>query len=229
MGNPEYLLVDTDVLLQAFLARLKSPFGVFRQRFGVVAAVVPEVERETRFNKYGTRFEPDFLKLRDAGHVVTLGTAELRQLLSDRGERDPQITHVIQRYSQTAQQYALHIDEGEAYTHAAAITFGLPMVSNDWQAIRGLEAQGLPTGAPVLRFFDCLVLAEEENVLSAQKCQAIRDEFRRIGEHVPEAFDSHASFHDCRAQFKRRVTVRSDGANPPKPKHYKDVLYLERV
>jgi hypothetical protein len=233
LGNPEYLLFDTDVMLQVFQSSLRTKQKAFFSRladtFQVHAAVVPDVEREIRWNgKFRARFEGDFQRIADSAHVVVLEKDLIRRLLQQRGV--PQLTadEVLRQCSDRSRRYAQHVDAGEAHTHAVAVELGLPAVTNDFRAIKALIGMGLPTAVPSLRFFDCLEFLRGEGILSPDECGDIRDELRKLKEHVPRPFDCHDPFQVCSNGFSFRLQVEAGGQARPRPTKFDDVLHLSR-
>jgi hypothetical protein len=69
-------------------------------------------------------------------------------------------------------QYEGRIHRGEAFTFAAAVTLGLPALSNDFSAIKTLESNLLTLPTPVLRAFDLLVFCYQNGCLELKACEA---------------------------------------------------------
>ena len=105
-------------------------------------------------------------------------------------------------------QYEGRIHRGEAYSFAAAVTLEMPALSNDFSAIKTLEANMLTLPTPVLRSFDLLAFCFQNGLLELKACEAMRNELLKVGEGLPAAF-KHASFEDGLRRFASRLR---DGA-----------------
>ena len=106
--------------------------------------------------------------------------------------------------------YYGHVGSGEAYTFAAALTLGMPALSNDFNAIRTLESNfhALPT--PVLRTFDVLGFCYQSGCLELRVCEAVRSELLKNREGLPKAF-MYASFQDGLKNFSPRLQLQTEG------------------
>jgi hypothetical protein len=107
-------------------------------------------------------------------------------------------------YQTLGAQFYGYVQRGEAYTHAAAVTLGLPAASNDQRAILLMKSRMLPVPSPVLRCFDLLVFAYYDGILSLKDCEKIRKELRTNGEGIPGPF-VNASFEDGAKSFPCRL------------------------
>lgn len=88
------------------------------------------------------------------------------------------------------------------------MTLGLPAVSNDFSAIKTLEANLLTLPTPVLRGFDLLAFCYQSGCLELKMCEGIRSELLKHGEGMPRAF-MNASFENGLKNFSPRLR---DGA-----------------
>jgi hypothetical protein len=114
------------------------------------------------------------------------------------------------------QEYNKFADTGEAYTLAAAVTLGVPAMSNDKTALDALEYNGKALPSPVLRVFDLLAFSFQTSALEEKDCDKVRKELVQIHEHVPGAF-RHASFIDGLGSFCPRILdagVKTVGTSP---------------
>jgi len=202
---------------------------MLRDRLKVTPAVLQDVETEVRYNRpFRSRFERPFENAVAAGTLVALETRDLESLLSARGVQPAQIPTEIRAYKARATQYRKHVQDGEAQTHAAAVQFGLPVMSNDKRAIDTLVGLGLPLATPTLRFFDVLVCGRTLGIIDLAKAEKVRARLLKAKEFVPKEFKRSGDFDACAGSFTcRLVGVPGPLVGPTRlPQHYDDVLYL---
>ncbi len=207
MPNPPILPFDSDVLIQFFLARELRPLSVLQRSYGIQPVIVTEVDLELRrVGKYKARFArfvPDLDKALRNQLLRILDETLFQSLLSNAPTGASWAA-----FQSLGSEYYKHVQRGEAYTHAAAITLGLPAVSNDYDAIQTLEAQVLALPTPVLRGFDLLAFCHGTGAMTLRECDDVRQELRRHNEGIPKAF-MNASFEDGMKSFTCRLL---DGA-----------------
>jgi hypothetical protein len=201
MPNPAMLLLDSDVLVQLFLAGDLRIFDGLKRKFGIQPAVVLEVDIELRWlARHKDRLVAQLEKTLKHGTLVKLDQPLFQSFLSNAAPGASWST-----FQALGSQYNGYVQRGEAYTYAAAVTLGLPAASNDFRAIQTLQFQMLTLPTPVLRCFDLLVFAHECGILKLKDCEAFRSELLKLGEHIPRAF-LHSSFEDAIATFGCRLT-----------------------
>lgn len=205
MGNPSPILVDSDCLIQIFLARQRRLLPQLRSSFSVETAVVAEVEAEVRFHrKFKSQFEPELLRAVQGNEILVLENKTLRRYLADRGFAEPRAARIIQDVDDRGLLFSRTIGLGEAYTHAAASILQLPVMSHDRAATNELEREGNPTGVPVVGFFDLLALAYSEGWLDEGQCEGVRKFLAGRGEFVPRCFRK-TSFAAGLTSFRPRL------------------------
>lgn len=204
MPNPRLVLCDTDALIQLLLTynfnQKLLPLRHLRDDYGIQPTIVEEVETELMWTRrYGQRFVPVVKKALTNGTIKVLDEATFSSHVPTHLAKT-----VYASYQALGLEHGKFSDRGEAYTLAAGVTLGQPAASNDASAIAALEANGFALPSPVLRFFDFLALCHQTGALSEAECDAIRQELRRIGEHVPFAF-KNASFGSGLSNFCPRI------------------------
>jgi len=209
MPNPALLICDSDVLVQYFLANEIRPFKHLKEIYGIQAAIVQEVDLELRWlGKHKDKFvhrldkalKSEVLRVLDPAYFQSfLGTAPVGASWAG--------------FQSLGAQYEGRIHRGEAYTFAAAVTLGLPALSNDFNAIRTLEANLLTLPTPVLRGFDLLAFCCQTGGLELKPCEGVRSELLKNGEGMPKAF-MNASFEDGLKHFAPRLRDGAAGAAP---------------
>jgi hypothetical protein len=223
MPNPALLLCDSDALVQLFIADEFRPLQSLRTQFNIQPAVVPEVDLELRWlGKHKDRFVPPLDKALKTGTLLKLDQSTFQGYL---GTATPGASWTT--YQSLGAQYYGHVQRGEAYTHAAAVTLGMPALTNDGNAVRVLEGQMLSVAVPVLRSFDLITFALEFGVLQIKDCEEIRSELIKNGEGVPGPF-AHASFADGARKFPCRLRCgkASDATGVPPTKHYEPLIIV---
>jgi len=225
VANPSHLLIDSDVLLQVLKARQRGLLVKLKEKCGVAPAVVPEVESEVRRYKR-SQFEPQFGRMVENTYLSVLEPPDLRRLLAARGMLPALVEGRLRTLEQECQDYATRVDEGEAYTHATAAALGLPVLSNDWQALQVLTSLARPVGCPTARFLDLLVFARRCDWIDdeeGEKACRILDGER---EHLLPEFKHKGSFSGSWRSFPCRLSAdRTKAAHAPAT--FKDVLFLK--
>jgi hypothetical protein len=169
---------------------------------------VPEVEIEVRWHpKFRSQFEPQILRAVDTGSLTVLGPAEVRKVLVSRGIPAAAIESQMRALAQRCEEYEIHVGQGEAYTHANAVTLTLPAMSNDGAAVRQLLAEGKLVSCPTLRFFDLLVFARTVGWISDDAGESARSYLDGAHEYLPPQFKNKNSFASQWAGFACRLST----------------------
>ena len=206
MPNPPLLICDSDALVQFFLANEIRPFRHLKDVYGIQSAIAQEVDLELRWlRKYREKFVPQLDKALRAGVLRVLEPAYFQSLLSA-----APLGASWAGFQSLGAQYEGHIHRGEAFTFAAAVTLGVPALSNDFSAIKTLEANFLTLPTPVLRAFDLLAFCHESGCLELKACDGVRSALLKNGEGMPRAF-MHASFEDGLKSFSPRLRREKSG------------------
>ncbi|RPJ57196.1 MAG: hypothetical protein EHM23_21320 [Acidobacteria bacterium] len=226
MGNPAFLLCDTDALIQIYLTQRSDLLEYLRRSFSVQPAVVPEVEIEIRNNgQYGRRFEPVFLRGMQSGQMVVLDDVRVCTFLSSKGIVDPET--VFYRVLAEGNVNSSHVQRGEAFSHALASSLGLPLMSNDGDALRVLARLNRPLAIPTIRFMDLVVFAFGQGVIRENDCQSIVRILRGAHEYVPRAFiPGVGGFAHCSQSFSCRLAEAESGQQITEPQQPHHTLYL---
>jgi hypothetical protein len=208
MPNPALLLCDSDALVQFFLANDLRPLQALKADFEIQPTIVLEVDMELRrVGKHKDRFVPQLEKALKHGTLAKLDQALFQTYLATATPGTSWST-----YQALGMQYYGYVQRGEAYTHAAAVTLGMPAMSNDFRAVRLLEEKMLTVAAPTLRSFDLLVFAYQSDIqLSA--CEDIRSSLLEHGEGIPGPFRNR-SFADGVSNFPCRLQSGTNADDP---------------
>jgi hypothetical protein len=199
-----------------------------RTRYGVSSVVVPEVENEVVWHrKFSNRFEQDFKKSVSTGVIAVFNYSQPELHLSSI-LTPPQVTVAVRAIMNTAKDYAFRVGAGEAYSHAACVHLGMPMLSHDKNAIDTLLACRLKTAAPVLRVFDLIGLAYRQNRLVEKQCDLVRQTLSQAGEFVPGAF-KNASFERGLKSYDQRLFDRAGSGAPSVCQQFDSPLFLAQV
>lgn len=200
MPNPALLVCDSDALIQFFLADEIRPLKQLRDTYGIQPAIVQEVDLEIRWlRKYRDRFVPQLDKALKSNALRVLDPAHFQSLLAS-----APVGASWAGFQSLGAQYEGRVHRGEAYSFAAAVTLEMPALSNDFSAIKTLEANFLALPTPVLRSFDLLSFCLHNGLLELKDCEAMRSELLKVGEGLPAAF-RHASFEHALKSFAPRL------------------------
>jgi hypothetical protein len=225
MPNPPLLLCDSDALVQFFLMDDLRPLQVLRTDFQIQPTITLEVDLELRWmRKHKNRFVPKLDKALKSGLLTRLDQTAFQGLL---GEASPGTSW--QTYQALGARYELVVQRGEAYTHAAAVSLGMPAMSNDQKAVLVLTNQMMSVATPVLRSFDLLVFANQIGTLDMKQCEEIRSELLTNGEGLPGPF-LNSSFAAGAKTFPCRLRIGNPAEAPfPQPTtHYDPLVILRR-
>jgi hypothetical protein len=207
MPNPALLFCDSDALAQFFIANELRPLKHLRDAYGIQPTIVQEVDLELRWlRKHKDKFVQPLEKALKSNALHVLDPGRFQSLLGS-----APVGASWAGFQSLGAQYEGHIHRGEAYTFAAGVTLGLPALSNDFSAIKTLEANLLTLPTPVLRTFDLLALCFHAGCLELKACEAVRSQLLKNGEGLPKAF-MHASFEDGLKHFAPRL---QDGVAAP--------------
>lgn len=230
MASPLLLFCDTDCLIQLFITNKSSPLlRWYKAKYGLEAVIVPEVESELAWHtKFRDRFDPNLRKALASGLIAVFDYSRPEQLSPFFPALQTAVA-AAQAITQTGNEYSLKVGAGEAYSHAACVHLGMPLLSHDKSAINTLLMQNLQTAAPVLRVFDLLALAHGQGAMTTQVCNSIRQDLDRSREFLPKPF-RHASFERGLSAFDQRLFEAPTGGGTPAPcQNYNDRYFLVPV
>ncbi len=200
MPNPALIVCDSDVLTQYFIANEIRPLKHLKDAYGIQPAIVQEVDLEMRWlQKHKDRFVPQLDKALKSSVLRVLDPAYFQSLLSA-----APVGASWDGFQSLGAQYEGRIHRGEAYSFAAGVTLGVPALSNDFSAIKTLEANLLTLPVPVLRSFDLLAFCFRTGFLELKACESVRSQLLKNGEGLPKAF-MNASFEDGLRTFTPRL------------------------
>lgn len=226
-----FLFCDTDCLIQIFITDEVSLLKWLKAKYGLEAIVVPEVENEiTWHRKFKDRFESDLRRAVTAEVIATFDYSHPELQLS-RVLPVTQAATVVRAILDTGRNYAMRVQPGEAYSHAACIHLDAPLLSHDRDAVRVLEANKLKTAAPTLRVFDLIALAYQKNARTLKDCDTVRQTLYAAREFLPRVF-SRASFEDGIKLFDQRLRDLADwtgGGDPPTCKKFNEPYYAKQL
>lgn len=224
---PSILVCDSDSLFQLLIANLISPLRELKRLYGVQPVITEEVEIELRSNqRYGKRVEPSVIKAISKGILVVLTPYSLRKLI---GLSADVYYPAIQSLGT---KYKLHVQTGEAYSHAAGVVLNVPLMSNDFDAIRKLMLNSHKVAVPTIRAFDLLVFSYQGGIIRSVDCDNFCHQMRlERNEYLPKEFQ-HASFSDGIKLFCPRLLdcdFPPIGSEESNPQPFKTRLLLRKI
>lgn len=225
-ANPIAIVCDTSSLVQIFAADMAKILHSLNTEYSVQPVVVEAVEAELRMvleRRHPDRIAPFEKAIRKCTIKVLSEDLLCEQLGNTTGVRQ------YERINKLGEAYYVHVQRGEAYTHAAADILGLPPLSNDFSAVNNLLGRGIRLTLPVLRSFDVFGFGLQTEAISAADCEAVRKELQRRREGVPQCFEN-CSFRDgCMRFFFRLVDSKLPLiGSPDKTDRFDDRVYLLR-
>jgi hypothetical protein len=213
---------DSDALLQILLAGQKQLFKILSTDFGVSSFIMNEVDIEVRSNrKLGTLVKIPLEGVLSSGFLKVLSSSDLERLSSG---MSTQVS--LGDIRQLGKDYALLVDSGEAYTHAAGILLDTPTVSNDWNAIRVLELNGKKLPPRVFRSYDMFAFLYHENYIDIRTAERVLKLLKAQETWIPKCL-KHSSFEDgikginCRLSTSLAISAPSSG--------WSTTFYLKRM
>jgi hypothetical protein len=232
MPNPRLLFLDSDALIQVMLVSAFPVLRLLKSRYGVVSVIVPEVELEILSGKFAPRLGSTLKKAIDNGLIRVLEPDMFSQLLHDDPTQSITVGKSYSEIQTRGRAYNRRVDNGEAYTFAAATTLGQPCASNDKSAIDAMVASGLELPKHILRAFDIVVFAHQIEHSTENDCDGMRQTLVTEKEFVPKAFLGQ-SFQAGLIQFEPRLIDREKPtvgiiASQP-PADFSNPLYLAPV
>jgi len=200
MPNPPLLLCDSDALAQFFLANEVRPLKHLKESYSIQPTIVQEVNLELRWlGRYRDRFVTQLEKTLKSGVVKILDPTYFQSFLGH-----APVGASWAGFQSLGAQYYGYVGRGEAFTFAAGVVLGMPAMSNDFSAIKTLEANFLTLPIPVLRSFDLLAFCFENGLLELKACESVRNTLLKEREGLAKVF-MHSSFEDGIKKFATRL------------------------
>jgi hypothetical protein len=171
---------------------------LLKRVYGIQPVIPPEVELRS-LTKYAKRIDAPLTKALKNSTLLVLTHAACRNLYGSAADAlHPAIQSLGARYR--------IVGPGEAYCHAAGVTLGVPVLSNDRKAVLFLSRKGLSVGVPTLSAFDLLIFGYQIGCLREQDCDGFRYQMleRERNESVPAEF-RNASVKDGLTRYTPRL------------------------
>lgn len=214
-ANPDFLIIDTSVLLQIIATDSVTVLRWLRSEYNIQPAIVPAVESEaSQILSSFPKFIGRQVQLAKALGNRTISLVD-RELLSSKVTTG--VDALLRQIDAEGQRFRLFVDRGEAFSHAASLVLGAPIATNDTTAVRRLEREGEKILQPVIRFWDLIVLARQMGHLDDHECDRIRKTLSQIGERQPACFTG-AGFTPGLGNFYGRLvdgSAQAIGAKTP--------------
>ena len=207
---------DSDALIQVLLAAQQKVFSILHNDFGVSSFIMSEVEAEVRSNrKLGALVRIPFEEVLKNGSLKIANAADLERLSA--ALSSPVSLGDIR---EVGKDYALFVQKGESYTHAAGVLLQTPTISNDVNAIRSLEANGKRLPPNILRSYDLFAFLHAEGYIDIRVAERILKTMKTYGEWIPKCL-LHSSFESgiggigCRLLTSLGTSSSSTGWSGP--------------
>lgn len=204
LSNPPLLICDTDATAQLLIAGNVSVLRELKRAYGIQPAIVEAVEFELRSPQSFTlrrllqRYEPALDKALGNGTVQILDERSLPAYVGATANA------VWSQIAIRATKWAFRVQRGEAYSHSAAVTLQVPLLTHDLKAITILEKDGEKLSTHLLRLFDLYAFGLQCGCMDEKECDDCRQALVKEQEYVPKAFQ-RKSFRDGLDHFYPRI------------------------
>ncbi len=205
--NPRFLLADTSSILPLAIGGCLPTLKRLHSEYGIKTLITEKVEMEVRWH---VNENQKFIGFKDP--VYRALEHKLLSVLDDRFAEAHGLGYEFLDDVDIASRrlQGIGVDEGEAYTHAAATALGVPALTNDTAALRKLDKNGdVFPGA--IRCFDIIGFAFQVNFLTNAMCDEARLCMIRANEGIERVF-RHRSFTEGLTHFYLRLV---DGNSSP--------------
>lgn len=161
------MLLDSDAFIQILLTGSTGILKKLKAEYSVQSLVVEAVEAEVYRLASGrlSHIRPALDRTINSGTVRVL-TENL--LAHEKGTAIG--TSLFNQADQLGWRLHLSIDRGEAYSHGAAMTLGVPVVTHDREAVNRLGLDGVRFTEPVLRLYDLIGFGVQIGLLNHPDC-----------------------------------------------------------
>ena len=139
-ANPGWILLDSDALIQILLTNSTGILKKLKTDYSIQSLIVQAVEAEV------LRLTSGRLKQIRSIFDKTINSSTVRVLTEDLLAHDKGTAiggSLFNQAEQLGRHLHLSIDRGEAYSHGAAMTLGIPVVTHD--RVRLCARTGPPT------------------------------------------------------------------------------------
>jgi hypothetical protein len=181
------VLIDSDALIQILLTNSTGLLRKLKTDYSIQSLIVQAVEAEV------LRLTSGRLRHIRARFDKTINSSTVRVLTEDFLAHDKGRAiggSLFNQAEQLGRRLHLSIDRGEAYSHGAAMTLGVPVVTHDRQAINKLGMDGVQFTEPLLRLYDLIGFGVQTGSLNHADCDKVRDTLLNENEWVMPCFRS---------------------------------------
>ncbi|HEX4485253.1 MAG TPA: hypothetical protein VH088_03245 [Terriglobales bacterium] len=183
--NPHWIIIDSDALIQILLTNSTAILKKLKTDYSIQCLIVQAVETEL------LRITSKRLHSIKSLFDKTLNSSTIRILTEELISHEKGSAIGASLFNQ-AEQLGRHlhrsIDRGEAFSHGAAMTLGVPVVTHDREAINKLCGDGVRFTEPLLRMYDLVGLGIQTKMLDYADCDKIRDTLLDNNEWVMQCF-----------------------------------------
>jgi hypothetical protein len=200
--NPDWILGDTDALIQLVACDKLSILRTLKTDYGISTVIPDAVEIELRNIAKNRKFQDVEHLLVKAFKVGLLTVLDEKNLATLVGAKAPEVLGRIEQRGDSFKR--LGVGNGEAYAHAACIELNLPILTNDSMAIEILMANGSSPPGPYFRTFDVIVFGRQIDALTDNECDSARQSLANRNEAINRCFTGR-SFADGLPEFYQRL------------------------
>ncbi|MDX2151436.1 MAG: hypothetical protein SFV54_11935 [Bryobacteraceae bacterium] len=199
-SNPSCIIGDSSALIQLILGEQVQLLRELRSRYGISCLIPDAVEIELLY-RVPKKYPDKASVLRKAFSNAAIKTLS-PESLSDAGYKSAEA--LSEQIELKGREYALRVDRGEAFAHAAANLLQVPVLSHDLAALSKLAHSGVYVHKPVLRAFDIVIWAHQVGLLDPNDLKQFRRELLSKRESILPCFQD-CSVVDGLPQFYQRI------------------------
>jgi len=127
MPSPPLLFCDSDCLIQIFMVNQVPLLKWLKTQYRVQPIIVPEIYSELSWNgRFKDQFDRPLRKAVSAGVLSIFDYFRPEQMPKHLSA--PQAAIMAKAITDTGREYNLIVDLGEAYSHAACVHLGAPLL-----------------------------------------------------------------------------------------------------
>jgi hypothetical protein len=217
---------DSSALLQLILAEEMQTLRTIKSDYGIQCVMTEAVNSELR-RRLENRFPEKVGVLKKAVASSTIVTLS-ETALSTAGYRSAPA--LLDQIEQLGREYAIRVDRGEAYTHAASNVLAVPSLSQDLEALWRLIGAGIHVQRPILRAFDIVIFGLQVGILSDDDCKQVRKDLLRNQQGILPCFKNCAVRDGLPSFYQRLCDADLNPVGAPAPiEKFDDRIWIRRI
>ncbi len=214
------------MVLQLVLTEQVAPLRALKGDYGIQCVVTDAVDGELRRklqNKFPAKANV-YKKALANGTILLLSDA----VLNTAGYKAAPA--LMDQIEQLGREYAVRVDRGEAYTHAASNVLCVPALSQDLAALWKLVELSIHVQRPILRAFDLLIFGLQIGVITESDTKAFRKALLSHDQGLLPCFRNCAVIDGLPSFYQRLCDSSSSPLGAAKPlEKFDDRIWITRL